>query len=290
VDDGLIVGPIELIDEVLEKLKSYFKLKVTEELTHGKPEKLLGGYIMRVEGGFVQYCKESYVKEFLEILGLSSSSSVATPGEKADMKTQNEEVLPADEASLFRRATGIALFIGRFRPECQYAIKECSRGMSNPTAGDLRRLKRVARYLRGRPSCSIVMKADRAKEALIECYCDSDWATDKVERKSTTGVVMLWCGVYITSYSRTQGTIATSSTEAECYALSSGGAEGLGLRALLLEMGVRTEPVRVPAPSQCRAGLAPAATSSTWRSGISSCRSWCAPTVWRSRRRRARGT
>ena len=45
VDDGLIVGPIELIDETLEKLKQYFKLRVTEALAMGKPEKLLGGYI-----------------------------------------------------------------------------------------------------------------------------------------------------------------------------------------------------------------------------------------------------
>ena len=36
------------------------------------------------------------------------------------------------------------------------------------------------------------MRVDRAKEAVIEAFCDSDWAYDKVQRKSTTDVVVMW--------------------------------------------------------------------------------------------------
>jgi len=47
----------------------------------------------------MQHCKESYVEEFLKVLGLSSSTAVSTPGEKADAKTPHEEVLPVRASS-----------------------------------------------------------------------------------------------------------------------------------------------------------------------------------------------
>ena len=65
VDDGVVVGPAECVNEVLAKLGQYFKLKVTDELATGRPEKLLGGYICRIKDGFVQYCKESLIDEFV---------------------------------------------------------------------------------------------------------------------------------------------------------------------------------------------------------------------------------
>ncbi len=137
------------------------------------------------------------------------------------------------------------LFIRRFRPDIQYAVKDCSRGMACPTAGDFKRVKRIARYLRDSRNIEQHIVADKAREDLFEVYCDSDWAFDKITRKSTTGVVVKWAGGFVGTLSRAQGSVATSSTEAEGYALSSGGTEGLGLRSLLLEMGVETQPVKL---------------------------------------------
>ena len=171
--------------------------------------------MVRTPAGFAQRCLESHIDEFLEAIGMTSASPVGTPGEKADAKTEGEEPLPAEAASQYRRAVIIVLLIGRLRPDIQYAVKECSRGMSCPTAGDLKRVKRIARYLRGSRNIEQHIVAEKAKEDMIEVYCDSDWAFDKIARKSTTGVVVKWSGGFVGTLSRTQGSVATSSTEAE---------------------------------------------------------------------------
>ena len=245
VDDGIVVGPMAMIQEAMIGLKRFFKLKVREALSAGSAEKLLGGMIRRTPRGFAQMCLAKHIEEFLEATGMQGASPVVSPGEKSDAKKEDEEPLSKEAALVFRRAVGIALFIGRFRSDMQYSIKECSRGMTVPTVADWRRVKRIGRYLRGTQGIEQMIETKSGKQDLIEVMCDSDWAFDKVERKSTTGVIMYWSGAFITSYSRTQSTIALSSTEAEGYALSSGGAEGLGLKSLLLEMGIDTAAVKL---------------------------------------------
>jgi hypothetical protein len=241
VDDGIVVGKSHDIDAMLEKLGKYFILKVTDELSIGHQEKLLGSLITRTPDGFSQECLPAHIDKYLKILNMETCSSVSTPGEKADTRRPDEIELDPQEAETYRSAVGLALFFVQFRPECLYAVKECSRGMRQPTVGDLRRAKRIARYLRG--SRGLVLKLTPKLEEIqkITCACDSDWAKDMVDRKSTTGVAVFWAGALITALSRTQGTVALSAAEAESYAMCSGAAEGLGLRSLLVEMGLQTQ-------------------------------------------------
>ena len=59
----------------------------------------------------------------------------------------------------------------------------------------------------------------------LQMMVDSDWATDQVDRRST-------------SANRTQGSPAISSAEAEGYALGSGACEGLFTHAVAKELGI----------------------------------------------------
>ena len=69
----------------------------------------------------------------------------------------------------------------------------------------------------------------------LRVQVDSDWAGCRTTRKSTSGCVIELLGCPIQAFSRTQGTIATSSGEAELYAIGSGVSEGLGIVNLLEE-------------------------------------------------------
>ena len=104
------------------------------------------------------------------------------------------------------------------------------------------------------------LTADRSKAGVIDCFVDSDWATDKVSRKSTSGGMVLYAGALVLSYSRTQTTVATSSAEAELYATGSGVCEGMLCGAIMKELGEEPQ-VRVHSDStagisaQSRLGL-----------------------------------
>ena len=67
-------------------------------------------------------------------------------------------------------------------------------------------------------------------------YADADWANDKETRRSVTGYVFMYAGGPITWESKTQRTVALSSTEAEYMSLSESAREATWLRLLLNDM------------------------------------------------------
>ena len=69
------------------------------------------------------------------------------------------------------------------------------------------------------------------EQHLLEIFCDSDWA-GSVGRKSTTACVIFLDSVLVTSFSRTQKSIALSSCESEVLALTAGCSEGILLRSI----------------------------------------------------------
>ena len=62
-----------------------------------------------------------------------------------------EETLESDDNTLYRSCVARANFLSQDRSDVQYATKELSRKMSNPNHQDMIRLKRLGRYLKGRP-------------------------------------------------------------------------------------------------------------------------------------------
>jgi hypothetical protein len=103
------------------------------------------------------------------------------------------------------------------------------------------RVKRLARYLLEVPEGVIRFDSDGTKLDKILVYVDSDWAGCKVTRASTSGGAATWGGGLLKSWSKTQGSIALSSGEAEFYAAIKGCAEGIGLKSLLADLGVQVK-------------------------------------------------
>ena len=69
----------------------------------------------------------------------------------------------------------------------------------------------------------------------IDAYSDSDWAGDRVTRKSTSGAVRMMGSHLLKSWSTTQPVIAISSGKAEFYALVKTAAQAKGLFSFLMD-------------------------------------------------------
>ncbi len=89
----------------------------------------------------------------------------------------------------------------------------------------------------------------------VVVYVDSDWAGCKTTRRSTSGGIIVVSGVVVKSWSTTQSTVATSSGEAEYYAMVRGAAEGLGLAAVMSELGWKM-PVEIRVDSSAAKAVA----------------------------------
>ncbi|CAK0883649.1 unnamed protein product [Prorocentrum cordatum] len=112
--------------------------------------------------------------------------------------------------------------------------------MAGPTEFDWQALKRVARYLAGRPRASIRYRM-QAPVNKIEVYVDSDFAGDPITRKSTTGLVAMVGSHLIKGSSTLQSLTSLSVGEAEFYAVVKGGAVALMLKAIYEDFGDHME-------------------------------------------------
>eukprot|EP00973_Karenia_brevis_P051121 7100360-Karenia_brevis.AAC.1 len=72
----------------------------------------------------------------------------------------------------------------------------------------------------------------------IKVQSDSDWAGDKVTRKSTSGGTIRVGSHLIKSWAKDQTVVATSSGEAELYGLNKAASEALGIKAIAADLGL----------------------------------------------------
>ena len=142
---------------------------------------------------------------------------MATPGQneiKKEFEEGDDEPLCAQEASMYRAAAARCNFLGHDRPDIQYAAKEISRSMSTPCNKDIRKLHRIARYLKKHPRLVFKFMHQRMPDRL-DVYSDTNWAGCLTTRKSTQGGVIMMGRHCVKSWSSTQAIIALSSGEAE---------------------------------------------------------------------------
>jgi hypothetical protein len=116
--------------------------------------------------------------------------------------------------------------------------------VAKPKEYDWGALKRVARYLKGKPR-AVQHFGFQDAPAVAKVYTDSDWAGDRESRKSTSGGAIMMGSNTIKTWSSTQQVIATSSGEAELYALTKGAAQLKGFMAMMCDFGILVEGVAV---------------------------------------------
>ena len=160
---------------------------------------------------------------------LTEAKAVSTPGTREEGRTQEDrdEKLNDKDSTKYRAVIARCNYLSPDRPDISYAVKELARAMSAPTRGDMTRLKRLGRYLKGKPRLQQWFLWQPVQSIMIT-YSDADWAGCKQTRKSTTGGCIMIGAHSIKSWSRTQSLVALSSGESELYACLKAAAETLG--------------------------------------------------------------
>ena len=140
------------------------------------------------------------------------------------------------DATLYRKVVATLNFMAQDRPDIIFSVNRATMKMANPSPEDWIPVKRILRYLRGRPDCKI-RYCWQDPPTTITGYSDSDWATCVTTRKSTSGGAVYLGAHLIRCYSKRQASIALSSGEAELYAINLAAREVLGISQLAAESG-----------------------------------------------------
>ena len=234
-------------DWFFNELGSHVLLKHTGHLKEGTSLKFLGRQLTHRGDNMLVSPLSQYIEELLSMYNLDKCRPATTTGNSQLKPTvEDEEPLSTEEHSKYRTAVGKLQWLVGIRPDLAYATKELARGLHAPTVSHKTQLKHLLRYIAGTVDTGLMLRptytlSTDVKTVDLHIYCDSDWAGCKTTRKSTTGVVAQLLGCTIQHCSRTQATIALSSTESETYAICTGLAEGPYIKQLLMDTRMFTD-------------------------------------------------
>ena len=257
IDDILLVAPKEFCVEFHSSLGKKLKVKMDGPLHPDEDGTVfyLKRQIEMDKDGLSIAVNSKYIPKLVEMLNVTDRRGKSTPGQTGlnvyDAEVINEsEYLPTKEAKLFRSGLGVCLYVALERMDIQHTVRILASYMARPTKAAMSGLKRLTSYLNQTkdvnmrfPKIDVYQnvfnrwnhceRATEKKAYQLEMFSDSDWATCRSTRRSTSSGVIFLNGCCIHSHSRAQQSIALSSMEAEILAATSLLVEGMYLKQVL---------------------------------------------------------
>nr|XP_016469421.1 PREDICTED: uncharacterized mitochondrial protein AtMg00810-like [Nicotiana tabacum] len=144
--------------------------------------------------------QSKYTKELIKKFGMENAKSIGTPMSPTTILDEDNNRKKVDE-TMYRGMIGSLLYRTASRPDIMFSVCKCARFQSAPKESHLTAVKRIIRYLIG--------------------FSDTDFASDKIDRKNTSGMCQLLGNALVSWHSKKQNCIALSTTEAEYLAVGS---------------------------------------------------------------------
>ena len=242
-DDFFLLGDDFAIEKFIASMRARYQITVRAilgpEEKDDKEVRMLNRYVRLVnlpDGEFqVEYEADPRHAELIsKQLNLERANSVVTPGVKlksGDLQNYSTP-LPPSAASVFRSLTMRACYLAQDRADLAFSAKECARMMSQPTELGWTALKRIGRFLLGKPRVVQVFKPQCKPSALFIVASDTDHAGCLRTRKGTSGTILLHGDHCLKATSSTHTYPALSSGEDEYYGVVKAASTGLGAVAM----------------------------------------------------------
>jgi hypothetical protein len=227
----LILWAVTYIDDVvyggLKRETRRLKQQVTSHVTIteiGKLEVHLGvHYLLSVDelGPYFECSMTKYIQsmcdEFETHVGMSTRDHT-TPAAPGSNLLENEGAVM--DISGYRKYVGKTLFaVKKVVPDAGNAVRELSMHLANPGTQQWKALARMMGHLKYHYT---PIKLRRPLDLRVRSHVDTDWASDRNDRKSITSLLTAIGMVCLVNWQcKKQNTVALSSTEAELYGESS---------------------------------------------------------------------
>ncbi|GJS60676.1 putative ribonuclease H-like domain-containing protein [Tanacetum coccineum] len=178
VDDIIFGSTNKELCTAFEKLmKDKFQMSSMGELTF-----FLGLQVTQKEDG-IFISQDKYVAEILKKFNYTDVKSAST---LVDLEKPLVKDGDADDVDvhLYRSMIGSLMYLTTSRPDIMFAVCACARFQVTPKTSHLLAVKRIFRYLKGKPTLGLWYSRDSPFE--LVAYTDSDYAGATQDRKSTT--------------------------------------------------------------------------------------------------------
>nr|GEU89953.1 retrovirus-related Pol polyprotein from transposon TNT 1-94 [Tanacetum cinerariifolium] len=229
VDDIIFGATNKDLCKSFEKLmKDKFQMSLTGELT------FFLALQVKQKKDVIFISHDKYVAVILKKFGLTDTKSASTPidTEKPLLKDPDSEDV---DVHTYRSMIGSLMYLTSSRPDIILAVCACVRFQVTPKASHLHAVKRIFRYLKGKPHLGLWYPKDSPFD--LVAYSDSDYVGASLDRKFITkGCQFLGCR--LTSWQcKKQTVVATSTIKAEYVAAASCCTQVLWIQNQLLDYG-----------------------------------------------------
>uniref|UniRef100_A0A3Q7JGD1 Reverse transcriptase Ty1/copia-type domain-containing protein n=1 Tax=Solanum lycopersicum TaxID=4081 RepID=A0A3Q7JGD1_SOLLC len=225
-------------------LNTHFKIKDLGEMRY-----FLGLEIARSKDG-IMVSQRKFALDLISDFGLAGTKPVGTPLEVNQRFTSQDfdmsyeaqdthEDIVLDDPTGYQKLVGKLLYLTMTRPDISYAVQNLSQFMHKPKKSHMEGALRVIRYLKNAPGLGIMLTSKVCKQ--LSVYCDADWATCPMTRRSVSGFVVKIGDSLISWKSKKQKTVSRSSAEAEYRSMANVVSEVVWLIGLYKELKIEME-------------------------------------------------
>ncbi|GJV95740.1 putative ribonuclease H-like domain-containing protein [Tanacetum coccineum] len=223
--DLMIGNPQHVVGQFLDKDFSHAQCKKQDKLW---PLQTTEGICSCLQIAVVKYC--GFKNQLLDLC----VKAAITPMETKVPLTKDEEAFDVD-VHLYRSMIGSLMYLTASRPDIMYAVCVCSRFQVTPKTSHLNAVKRIFKYLKGKPHLGLWYPRESPFD--LEAFSDSDYGGSNLDRKSTTGGCQFLGQRLISWQCKKQTIVATSTTEAEYVAAANCCGQVLWVQNQLLDYG-----------------------------------------------------
>ncbi|CAM8930983.1 unnamed protein product [Rhodiola kirilowii] len=225
VDDVIITGTSTTrIDHVKAFIHDAFRIK-----DFGTLKYFLGLEVARSSKGiFINQRK--YALDLLAETGLLACKPCSTPMDiKGKLALSTADKI--SDPTQYRKLVGKLVYLNVTRPDIAFAVHTLSQFLASPTTDHLQAAQRVLRFIKGAPGQGLFYPAKGS--LVLEAFCDADWASCPVTRRSTSGYCIKLGPSLISWRTRKQATVSRSSAESEYRAMANTCCELVWITAVL---------------------------------------------------------
>nr|GEY41084.1 hypothetical protein [Tanacetum cinerariifolium] len=166
----------ELCKAFKKLMKDKFQMSSMGELTL-----FLGLQVKKKDNG-IFISQDKYIAKILKKFGFTDVKSASTPieTEKPLLKDPDGEDV---DVHIYMLMIGSLMYLTLSRPDIMFAVCACLRFQVTPKVSQLHAVKRIFRYLKGKPHLGLWYTKDSPFNMVA--YSDSDYARASLDKKST---------------------------------------------------------------------------------------------------------
>ena len=221
-------------DEFAYMMSEEYQMSMMGEL------KFFLGLQIRQQRNGIFISQEKYLKDVLRKFGMQDCKGVKIPMPTNGHLCTDENGKDFDQ-KVYRSMIGSLLYLCASRPDIMLSVCMCARFQATPKESHHKAVKHILRYLAHTPTLGLWYPKGSAFDLIG--YSDSDYAGDRVDRKSTSGTCHFLGRSLVCWSSKKQNCVSLSTAEAEYIAAGSCCAQLLWMKQTLKDYGVNVKNV-----------------------------------------------